>query len=233
MQTILNFTAATVFFVIGIFNLQAQDNALDAIEKIYNGYSNGTAIHFTGSIKMYAKNEPSRILDHLQSSYTLKNSHFSCSIGPVSMLLNNDYYVSVDNSAKLIMLGHKKDLPAMAGNPVLNLAQLKKWLKEKKMQASLSVNGDAAILQLTDINAVSGFTFYHIAFNTNTGYMKRVVMESAAHTEKGKIIVLEIKYSAPLPAGNYSFSEKDFFSIVDNRLQLSEVYRNYQLINQL
>ncbi len=233
MQPVLFRTAVTTIFFLCVICLSAQDNAITALRKIQHSYNGGKAIRFTGSMKMYAKNQPSRIIDQLQSSYILKNKNFRCSIGPVSMLLNNDYYISVDNSGKLIMLGRRKDLPVMAGNPVLNLGQLEKWLGEKKIQATVSVNTVNTVLQLTDMEAVSGFNAYSIEFNTINGYMKKVVMESVASNEPGKTTVLEINYSEPLPATNTSFSEKPFFSVVGNSIQLSAAYRGYQLINQL
>lgn len=233
MPSILIRITAVIVLYFSVISLQAQANAMTAIRQIHKSYYCGTAIRFTGNMKMYAKNQPSRIIDQLQSSYILKNKNFRCSIGPVSMLLNDDYYVSVDNSGRIVMLGHRKDLPAMAGNPVLNLDQLEKWLDEKKIQATVSVNTVSTILQITDMEAVSGFNAYSIEFNTITGYMKKVVMESVTSNEPGKITVLEINYSVPLPAANTSFSEKPFFSMVGNSIQLNAAYRGYQLINQL
>ena len=214
--------------------LSAQDKAIAAIQKIYSSYTGNTSIHFTGNMKMYAKNEPLRIIDRLQSSYTLKNKNFHCSIGPVSMLMNDDYYVSVDNSDKLIMVGRKKDLPAMAGNPVLNLEQLKKGIADREIQATVTVNGTEGVLQLTDAAGSSGFISYRIEFTTATGYMKKVIMETGGSSENtGKIMVLEINYTAPSPAETASFSEKPFFSVINNQIQLTAAYKNYQIINQL
>lgn len=233
MQQMTMRTLAATLLCFFVMKLQAQENAMASLQKIYNSYNKGMAIHFTGTMKMYDKKEPDKLIDRLQSSYTLKNKNFSCHIGPVSMLLNDDYYVSVDNSDKLVILGRRKNLPAMAGNPVLNLEQFKKWLDEQKIQAAVAVNGLSAVLQLTDKAAVSGFTTYRIEFNTSTGYMKKVLMETADNNETGKTMVLEISYTEPKIAINASFSEKPFFTFLNNLVQLSETYRNYQLINQL
>jgi hypothetical protein len=228
--------AGVVLLLVAVIAGHAQDDASAVIQKIYNAYNNNTAIHFTGSMKMYVKNDPSKIIDRIQSSYTVKNKNFSCSIGAVAMLLNDNYYVSVDNSDRLIMIGRKKDLPSVASTPVLNLDQLKSRIAGKKIQAVTAGKGTAAILQLTDIDGSSGFSMYNIEYDTTTGYMKKVVLETINYNNQaGKTMVLEINYTQPefMAGDKNAFSEKSFFSVVNNKIQLTANYKNYQIINQL
>ena len=227
--------AVIILLIIVVTALHAQDAALAAIEKIYNGYNNQTAIHFSGSMKMFAKNNPSKIMDRIQSSYTVKNKNFSCSIGSVSILLNDSYYVLVDNNDKLIMIGLKKDLSAVTSTPVLNLDQIKKQVTAKKILAVTVNKGAVSILQLTDTDGRSGFNAYIIEYSTSTGYMKKVVLETDNYNNEGKTMVLEISYTDPAPvlSDKDAFSEKSFFSVVNNKIVLSANYKNYQIINQL
>lgn len=233
MACLLIRTSTAILCVFSAFTLHGQNNAIKALQKIHNSYNSRTAIRFTGNITMYVKSQPSRITDQLSCSYTLQNDKFLCSIGSVLMLLNDKYYVSVDKKDKLIMLGRRKNLPAMAGNPVLDLSRLEKWMTEKKIQASVSAAGDNAQLQLTDIAAISGFNAYTIEFNTHTGYMKRVLIEAHAGNKTSEVTVLDIRYSMPRAAADAQFSEKDFFSITGDKVLVASPYRNYQLINQL
>jgi len=226
---------AIFFMMVAVTPAHAQDDVLAAIQKIYNAYNSSHAIHFAGNMKMYDKNDPTKIIERMKSNYIVKDKNFSCNIGPVEMLLNDRYYVSVDNSDKLIMIGHKKDLSATAKAPVLNISQFRKMITGKKMEAVVSNKAGTAVLQLTDINGVSGFTLYNIEFNAASGYMKKVILETGSSIGTGKTIVLEINYSEPAAVkdGKDAFSEKYFFSIVNNKIQVTASYKNYQVINQL
>ena len=172
----------------------------------------------------------------MESSFTVKNGNFNCRIGPVSLLLNDTYYVSVDNNDKLIMVGRRKDLQTVAGMPVLGIDQLKKQVAAQKIKAISVVNNAGAVLRLTDPGGRSGFTSYHIEYIPATGYIKKVILETGSDSNgTGKNMVLEINYTAPVPVlpGKNYFLETDFFSMVGNRIQLATAYKNYQLINQL
>lgn len=224
------------FLLLGSLCSYSQDDALSAIGKIYNAYNGAAAIRFNGSMKMYAKGQPAKIIEKMQSSYTIKDKNFICTIGPVAMLLNRNYYISVDNEEKLMMVGRQKDLAAAAKVPVLNIDQFRKGILEKKILAVVIDKGATAILQLTDLSGNSGYNSYSIEYAVSSGHMKKVVLETDAYNdEQNKTLVLEINYTEPVPAENGTdlFSEKTFFSIVHNKLLPAPGYKNYQIINQL
>jgi hypothetical protein len=228
--------AVSFFLLLVLINGNAQNEAMNAIAKIYNAYNSNTIIRFNGNMKMFAKSEPAKIIEKMRSSYIIKDKNFICIIGPVEMLLNDNYYVSVDNSEKIIMIGRKKDLAAAARMPVLNIDQFKKQITDKKIQAVAGKNGTTAVLQLTDEKGASGYNSYNIEYDEVKGYMKKVVLETDAYNnENDKTLVLEINYTQPEPVENTKdfFSEKTFFSIVNNKIQLTPDYKNYQIINQL
>ncbi|HTE11318.1 MAG TPA: hypothetical protein VK645_10110 [Chitinophagaceae bacterium] len=235
MQYMQTRIVVIVFMLVAVTPARAQDDVLAAIQKIYNAYNSGHVIRFAGNMKMYDKNDPAKIIEKMQSNYLVKDKNFSCSIGPVEMLLNDKYYVSVDNSDKLIMIGYKKDLSATAQAPVLNISQFKKMIADKKMEAVVSNKAGVAVLQLSDINGASGFTMYNIEYNAASGYMKKVILETGSNSGTGKTMVLEINYSGPAAVtdGKDVFSEKSFFSIVNNKIQVTANYKTYQIINQL
>lgn len=212
----------------------AQADALAAIQKIYNAYNTNNAVRFTGNIKMFARDQPAKLIERMQCRYILQHKKFVCKIGPIEMLLNDSYYVSVDNSDKILIVGRKKDLSAFAGAAVLHLEQLKSLVTGNKIKAIVSVKGSTGILQLIDSACSSGFGRYSIEYSTQSGCMKKVLLETAGN-EPAKIMVLEINYSAPeiISANQETFSEKAFFTIVNNKILLSDGYKNYQLVNQL
>jgi hypothetical protein len=232
---IIRKTAATILLVIVFVKSYPQQDAAGELQKLYKAYNNGTVLRFTGSMKMYGKNEPLKILEKMQSSYTLKGKNFFCRIGPVEMMMNDLYYVSVDNSDKLMMIGNKKDLPNMQ-MPVLNIEQIKKWINDKKMHATASLKGSFGILELFDPSGITGYNKYTIEYDKQTGYMKKVLLETSAADENNlNTMVLEIIYSNPVAVETSAnlFSEKTFFSIVNKNIQLARDYKGYQIINQL
>ncbi|MES1225446.1 MAG: hypothetical protein ABUT20_58745, partial [Bacteroidota bacterium] len=179
----------------------AQPDALSAIQKIYGAYNTGNAIRFTGNLKMYIKSDPGKIIDKTKSTYVLRGGNFLCSIGPVEMLLNDNYYVSVDKSIKLIIIGNKKDISGTGQMPALNLRQFKKWIGEKTIEASVAGGGSNSILELIDAQGVTGYNLYSITYDAITGYMKKVVMEVYDNNDSShKTVVLEINYTNPVAA---------------------------------
>jgi hypothetical protein len=214
----------------------AQPDALAAIRKIYAAYNTPNAIRFYGSLKMYIKNNPGKIMETMQSSYIIRGTNFACSIGPVEMLLNDNYYVSVDKTIRLIMIGNKKDLSGTEQIPVLNTAQFKTWIEEKTLKATVLSKGTTSVLQLTDVKGITGYNLYNITYDAITGFMRKVMLEISDYNDAShKTVVLEITYSNPVRVQKNSntFSEKHFFSVTKNKIQLTANYRNYQLINQL
>jgi hypothetical protein len=224
--------ATAVLLLGGLHCILAQDNALAAISKIAKAYNSTAAVHFTGQMKMYAKNNPSKIIDRLQGSYTINNKNFHCSIGPVSLLLNEDYYVSADKSSKVITIGRKKDLRAMTNATVVNFEQLKKWVMEKRIVAVVANKANSTQLQLTDTDGSTGFNTYTIEYNNTSGYMKKAVLETAAVGEAGTRMVLEIVYTEPVAAYNTAFSETSYFTMINHQVHLSPAYKTYQIISR-
>ncbi|MEP6749223.1 MAG: hypothetical protein ABJB86_15925 [Bacteroidota bacterium] len=225
-----------ILFLLILPAVHAQNDAAIAIQKICTAYNHGETISFSGSLSMYAKSNPDKIIEKMQSSYIIRGSNFSCSIGPVQMLLNDEYYVSVDKTIKLIMIGNKKDLSGTEQMPVLNISQFKKWIEEKEIKATIIRRGNNSVLTLTDVQGITGYNIYNITYDNATGYMKKVLLElSDANDPEHKTIVLEINYSKPVLAGRTkdAFSEKQFFTITQNKIQVASDYKNYQVINQL
>lgn len=214
----------------------AQGDVTAAIEKIYAAYNTDHIISFSGSLKMYAKNNPGKIIEQMTSSYTLKGTNFTCRIGPIEMLVNNKYYVSVDKTIKLIMIGYKKDLSGTEQAPVLNTGQFKKWIEAKTIDAAIMTRGTNAVLQLTDKRGITGYHLYSIVYDTLTGFMKKAFLETSDYNDRShKTVVLEISYTSPVTTvkNHDVFSERQFFSVVNNKLRIAHNYQAYQLINQL
>lgn len=216
--------------------LLAQADPLACIDKIYGAYKSNHVASFNGAMKMYTKSNPQKIIETMQSSYTMKGANCICRIGPVLMLLNENYYVSVDNTLKLLVIGYRKGLSSIDQQPVLNIGRFKALLHDKSIEAAVINNGALRVLQLTDTHNVTGYSFCSIAYNPVTGYLKKVVMETSDYNDEAhKTMVLEIDYTAPVPVGESKslFSEKPFFSINNNKVRVADNYRTYQLINQL
>ena len=214
----------------------AQADPIAAIRKIYSAYNTNNGIRFSGSMKMYNKNDPGKIIEQIQSSYVIKGANFSCRIGPVLMLLNDDYYVSSDKTIKLLMVGRRKDLSGTGQIPVLNTGQLKTWIEEKAMRATLTEQGSESILQINDEQGISGYRLFRLRYSNASGYIKNILMEIDDHNDPArKTMILEINYTIPIIIADCKdiFSEKAFFSIVNKTIRVTENYKTYQLINQL
>jgi hypothetical protein len=212
-----------------------QSPALAAISKICKAYNSSMAIQFRGYIKMYNKNTPAVIIETMASTYTIRKNNFSCTIGSVSMLLNEKYYVSVDKSLKIMMIGNKKDLSAIAQVPVLNIGRFAALIEDNTLTASIENRQDGTVMTLTDKATVSGYGNYSIWYEPSSGYLKKVLVELFDPNDTSrKTVVLEIRYTMPVPAaGNLLFDETDFFSIVNGKVKMNALYKSYQLINQL
>jgi hypothetical protein len=222
--------------LVNVYIACAQDKALAAIQKIYSAYNTKYPISFSGSMKMYIKNEPAKIIERMQARYLLGGSRFSCSIGPVEMLLNEKYYVSADKSVRVIIIGNTKDLAATMQSPVLNLDRLSNWIKGKDIDAKVVSGSPIEILQLTDPHRLTGYDRYSISYNPITGCMQQVILELSDENSTGhKTMVLEVHYTRPAIVAETKdvFSEKRFFSLHDTTIQLNNDYTSYQLINQL
>jgi hypothetical protein len=214
----------------------AQDDALAAIQKIYAAYNKAYTISFTGTMKMYAKANPAKIIERIPTRYLIKGHNFYCSIGPVTMLMNDKYYVSADKSVRILIIGNKKDLTAIMQSPVLSLDQFSKWIKEKDIDARIISGNAGQVLHLTDTHRITGYDQYSITYDRATGFMQKVILElSDGNDPIHKTIVIEINYTRPAIAAENknNFSEKQFFSVQQNKIQLSNSYKGYQLINQL
>lgn len=235
----MRYTAGLIIHLYLLFVAQAtnaQADAVAAIRKIYSAYNKDYAIRFSGNMKMYNSNSPAKTIERISASYLLKGKSFKCSIGPVDMLLNEKYYVSVDKSVKIIIVGNKKDLNATMQSPVLNIDQIDKWLQQKNVLATVTRQNGIATLDLMDPKRVTGYDHYRIMYDAQTGFMQKVLLELSDDNDAlHKTVVLEINYTLPvaLTAGKDAFSEKQFFSIRKNRFGINETYKHYQLINQL
>ncbi|MEP7280037.1 MAG: hypothetical protein ABI813_15425 [Bacteroidota bacterium] len=216
--------------------VQAQIDPFAVMQKICAAYKSGTPLRFYGSMSMYLKSNPDNIIEKMHSSYMVDGTNFICSIGPLELLSNDTYYVSADKMAKLIMIGHKKDLANGKQIPVLNADRFKKWIKEKRVQAVVIPGYTRSVLKLTDSGGETGYYLYKIEYDNGTGYMKQVLLETADPNDTSrKTMVLKITYTTPVARqkDNNTFSEQHFFSITANKVQLAPAYRGYQLINQL
>ncbi len=224
-------------FFIGMMRLaNAQTDALNSIRKICSAYTKTYTVSFNGTMKMYNKNDPAKIIERVSASYLLNAGSFKCSIGPVEMLLNNRYYVSVDKSVKIIIIGNKKDLNATMQSPVLNIDQIGKWIKEKNIDATVIKQNKIDVLELKDPKRVTGYDYYQIIYDHETGFMQKVLLELSDDNDVlHKTMVLEINYTRPLvqEGSRDMFSEKQFFSIRQNKIEVKNNYKGYQLINQL
>jgi hypothetical protein len=226
----------TVCCLIVLFTAHAQKDALAAIQAINNAYNSGITLSFRGSLKMYNKAHPEKLMEKMQSTYVLKGGNFMCSIGPVEMLLNDSYYVSVDKAIKLVIIGYRTDLSGTSQMPVLNTAQFKQWITANTIQASVTSGSRSAVLQLRDTPASTGYKLYKIKYDVVSGFMKEVLLETSDNNDvTNKTVVLEINYSTPVKMieDESTFSEKKFFSVVNKKVLLTSNYKGYQLINQL
>ncbi|MEO6314591.1 MAG: hypothetical protein ABIU63_09105 [Chitinophagaceae bacterium] len=224
-----------LILLVAVMKMLAQDEVPDVIKKIYNSYNQPVTIYFTGKIQMYDKAFPEKIIDRAECRYTMTNNSFNGSIGPVSILLNDRYYVSADNGSKILVIGRRKDLPKMSGTPVSYLEQLSNGIAGGEYTAIASHSTNAGLLELKQVRRKDGATAFAITYNILTGYMEKVMVENTNYDNgSGKTMVLEITYSKPIKliAGS-GFSEKVFFSIVHNKLEVNNAYKDYQLINQL
>ncbi|MEP6728592.1 MAG: hypothetical protein ABJC98_22405 [Bacteroidota bacterium] len=236
MKCLLEKIRNIILFLLMVAKADAQNEALMAMQKIYNAYNSGSTIDFNGTMIMYAKNNPGKIIEKMESSYTIKAMNFTCHIGPVLMLLNDNYYVSADKTLKLIVIGHRKDLPGNGGIPVLNIAQFKTWIQDKAIKASVIPQGNNLFLQLSDPGGISGYHLCSIVCNAKTGYMKKVLMEMDDYNDIArKTMVLEINYTVPVvkESSRNEFSERSFFSFRNNKIRITDNYKGYQVINQL
>lgn len=225
-----------LLLIFGMPHCRAQADALSAIQKIYNAYNKPYSIHFNGTMKMYKKNFPGKIIERIESVYTIQKENFICHVGSVQMLLNDNYYVSADKSVKILVIGHRKDLSGTEQIPAVNLSRFKKWIKDKTIAASLVSNKLLSILQLTDPHGITGYNSYQVFFSSQTGYMQKVLLETSDNNDPSRAtMVLEIDYSIPSTGqgNNNLFSEKQFFSVTHDQLRVNATYKNYQLINQL
>ena len=177
----------------------AQTDAMAAIRKIYLAYNKHGALRFSGTMRMYNRSSPEKIIERISASYLLKGGSFKCTIGPVDMLLNRKYYVSVDKSVKIIIVGNKKDLNATMQSPVLNIDQIDKWLKEESVHATVTRHNSTETLELKDPNRVTGYDRYRIIYDGQTGFMQKVLLELSDDNDAlHRTMVLEINYSRPL-----------------------------------
>ena len=236
MQLLIKLICITLLQQLSLSGLFAQENIAAAMEQIYKAYSSSYALSFTGKMKMYVKGNPSKIIEALQSSYAIKESNFFCTTGLVQLLMNDDYYVSVDKALRLIVVGYKRDIAETYRLPVLNLASFRKYLGDGVISGTVKRQDNLVLLQLNDPKVLTGCALYNIIYDSKKGYLKKVTMEMSDHyNTSNKVMVLEINYTAPviIRDGSKSFSEKPFFSIVNNKIRLAHAYKNYQLINQL
>ena len=120
----------------------------------------------------------------------------------------------------------------MTNTAVVNFEQLKKWIIEKKIVAVVTARANSALLQLTDTEGSTGFNTYTIEYDNTSGYMKKAVLETGAGGEAGTSMVLEIVYTAPVAAGNASFSESVYFSVAGSQILLNNAYKGWQIIDQ-
>lgn len=217
-------------------HVNAQKDVLAAVKKIADAYNTREAISFTGSMRLYASDHPGKIIERMQSNYLIKGTRLLCSLGPMEMLLNEQYYVTVDKTIKVITIGHRKDLSSTAQLPVLNTGRFQQWITAKTITAAVAVHGKSRVLQLTDTKGATGYNLYRIWYDYSTGYIEKMLMETAGFNNiPHQKMVLQINYSKPLrpPASKNSFSENRYLTIAGNTIHVKEYYKTYQLINQL
>ena len=227
---------ASLTLTLHVQRANAQEDALNAIEKISRAYQSEHTLSFTANMKMYNRANPAAIIEQMQCSYLLHRALFNCRIGPVEMLLNDSFYVSVDRSVKMIIIGHKKDLSGTEQMPALNTTVFKQWIGNKAVEAKLLKRGSLHILTIADQHGIGPYNFYAISFDPVTGYMKTVQLELSDKADSThKTMVLSIQYSTPtvVVPSREEFSEKRFFSMVNKKIYLNSQYKNFQLINQL
>ncbi len=225
-----------LFFCLPWLTTRAQADPMAAVQKIITAYHPAKAIRFTGTMTLYAKNDPGKVLESVNSSFLLQEEKFYCSIGPVEMLRNNAYYVSADNANKQIMIGRPKDLPANKQMPVLNMGRLAALLKEKKITIVPFGSGMQAGLQIADRQCLTGYNGYTIVYDAGTGYIEKAAVETDAYKKAtGKTLVLEVSYTKPVVVRKTKnvFSERLFFFGSGKVVQLMARYKDYRLVIRL
>lgn len=213
----------------------SQSDALSAMQRITGAYQTQSALRFSGKMIMYRKGEPHRIIETMSAKYLIQGNNVSCTFGPMQILMNSDYYVSVDNSIRIMVVGRNRDLAATGQLPVLNIGKLKEWVAGNKISATLVKEKAEDVVELSDSRQLSGFSRYRIRF-TPAGFLTSVVMETSDyHSNAGPVMVLEVNYSKPavIESSRTDFSERTFFSLYHNRPRVAAKFTGYQVINQL
>lgn len=218
----------------------AQRDAFSELSKIREAYSQPKGILFRSTITMYKTGNLWEPLDKISCQYALKGANYYCKIGPIELVKNNEYFVSVDHEDQYLKVGDARKIPTQQDAFITGLSSLKQLLANKSFIGEISSKGNQSILILTAAaNAYTDVRKYTVYYRSGSYLIDRVLMEVNQVNDDGnqEEVTLETVYSysqiQQVTEIDNFLNLSRFVEIKGNTIELGAAYKKYQLINQL
>jgi len=209
--------------------VQAQSNALAALKRIWQAYHPKQQIMFQSTIRIFPKSSEKDPEETIVGRFVLEPGKYYCAIGMIEMLQNGRYFVSVDNSSRVLVAGRNSNIGVNLQSIFFTPEKFISLLRAGKYRATLRASGGTAQLMLLPVS-VNENPPISLEFDSSSGFLSRVRIENVSG-----IKAIDILYTKPVNTKNKGslFSQERYFTIRNGRVTLSAKYKNYQLISHL
>lgn len=222
------------FFILPLTVLKAQvvNNAWNDWKKIAANYESGSQ-SFSVQMKMYAHNNPTRIIDELKGECVLEKKKVYTRLGPLETIRNEKYILSVDHDDKTILITaaarQEKD-----GQGVMDIDGLVSLMQAEGSMVVKMQRGKESWLELKNM-PVPGLQQLHIEFDPANFLIKRVWMALLENISSPSGMIIDTRYTAwqPEVPPRSLFAVERFVTFRGKQPELSPAYETYTLINQL
>ncbi|HEY8915461.1 MAG TPA: hypothetical protein VIM87_03455 [Chitinophaga sp.] len=215
----------------------AQQPGWDVLQQICKEYDKADVMSFQSHIKLYAANKPSVIQSTLEVSCMINKEQAYTKAGPVEIIRNGQYLLTVDHEDKLLLVAdlhtnqQKKDLQSQ----MFDVKRFLEDMQQSGAKAQKVMRGNNYWLELTSLTT-PGMQQCNIMYDPGTFLVKRVWMQVAGEMVGAPdASVVDIAYDQYLfnAPDVGKFATARFVAINGKIAVLQEKYKNYTLINQL
>jgi hypothetical protein len=191
-------------------------------------------MHYKADLKMYTSVKPVHLIDQLQANCWLSKDGYYTKIGPVEVVKNSRYQLTIDHDDKLVVLAGAQDTKDKLKDLLTGMGALLEGMKGGGVRVQKIMRGNDTWLELSQLSDPE-MQQCNIQYDPVTFSIKRLWLKvlDVSQSETDPVIVdIVYNYDRQLPVAD-QFSEAKYVRVSGKQIVLQSPYQQYTLINQL
>lgn len=216
-------TALLILFCLGgSFHGQSQDFS-KVLDQMREGYAADTRVHIVMIIKAFDSPESPKPLYNETAEIKKDGENYLYNFGSNQMLMNQNYFVVIDEKNRQINLSHRKKRANPQGKFNMNLDSILNFYETPTFLESKAGTDHYQLIQKTgDIKSVDFFV------DSQSDILKKM----AYYYQKGQYVEIIFQVFDKNPSFDaLAFDEKKYLTITKNKKIPSPAYQQYQIVD--